>query len=1481
MTNNFLSSNLSKRVFSLALATCMSFSHLAPIHMAFAANNDNAVIKNVLSNKNDEIELIYNAPLATSRVYDSDGIDSNRYFYNQLDNDEKRFYDAMVEMYEKGYFEDQLDFDILGHVDESDLENPNKLLGYFGAAKDAFQYDNPDVFWVDWDTLSLRIGRKNGKWYAYIGTGKTSRYFLKGFGNAASEVDVEKAREEYEKTLETIVKDINSEAKKSIDNENSYNYNEKRAILAHDYIVDNMDYKFEYEVNNTSKQNARTAYDALIYGEGVCEAYTRGYKAIMDRLGIPCVCVYGTYRTERVNEPHIWNLVELDGKWYGVDTTHDDSKAINDYAKRDFCLVGAAELYSKRIPSGFVSPSTTKEFKYPTIEAQAKKEIAANVKENGFRITLSKTTMEGEEAGNYQVSYNGKNYTENAEDGKYMLAKYFTYDPSKDEWTVSSWSYMDPWVGYGDDELTMEHLQPSEPNEFGESYFNLVLPQVKRLQFAVTSIAPWFYDHPDRSTEDKRNQFNKRLLNEGMLYTQDVSLLEAISPIVDNPWGDYIAPPYPDLALTTPYQGTTLDIGKTYEMHFTFNEDLISNGKPFKVTVENMNISNNASQAAKDSVSNERFDGHRTVTFDFTPSKNFSDNATFYIFNVEGLIGTSSKKAPIPMDYMAAFPCSAYAYTAQGFDWNLYAQPQLMESTTTLGQNMNDWKVNEDGIEKNMNNVVTMDEYNVDLSHRLTLVTTETTPAENQKMIDKLNESGDIKGKLYKTNTYNIKLTVCKMQVVKTGQGVRVSLGFPKGTNYEDFAKDGNLKFVVYHYIVDPKTGKLTDEVEEIPVEVTPYGLILTIDSFSPFTVAAVETTQSEKAEIQREYANKQIIAVGTGDHGSIETVTKNNGYEGKITSAEVDKIDKEKTYIAKADDGYVISSISFADESGEIIDRYDYVDAGLEEMNIVLNNKATKAYSSTSELEYDLDERDFVAMKVEYADKTVISSEEKEDPSINFDNFFKFEIKDSKSNSDTINVKLGEERTITAKVNLTSIDHVEGRTFKYVWKREGLELTREVKISDDDVHDGDNLLTVNDLTVKNDESGTNKYKLCIYIYQDDGRIGVVYSPAITYIVENPSENDDNPSSGGSSSSSSSSGSSHHYKDYSDDKEIKALEIENFMEENDELEDLAISLRSEPYRNTNRSNKNIYEAGEDIVYYIDFKNPGKRITDDVVIKLNLPLSAKVEEASGGKVASKQITWTYEGLRKNDAGTLKVILSYNSVSDNSQKVSPSVSIAVKNKVLDSTGVVNLIVKDLDKELNSKHEAYMQGDIEGTFRPNATITRAEAAIVLSRVLDLNTKKSFNLNFSDLNDTYEEARKAILSCADAGIITGYPDGTYRPNQSMKIGEFMAILARQLENDFGTPLETKDVNKLISMYSEDHWADVYATLLARLNMTPLTNGKASLELDSDVTRAEVAQLVNYYLLRAPSTKTSDSGFTDVSNSTDLAGDILQAAGK
>ncbi len=102
--------------------------------------------------------------------------------------------------------------------------------------------------------------------------------------------------------------------------------------------------------------------------------------------------------------------------------------------------------------------------------------------------------------------------------------------------------------------------------------------------------------------------------------------------------------------------------------------------------------------------------------------------------------------------------------------------------------------------------------------------------------------------------------------------------------------------------------------------------------------------------------------------------------------------------------------------------------------------------------------------------------------------------------------------------------------------------------------------------------------------------------------------------------------------------------------------------------------------------------------------------------------------------------------------------------------------------------SDHFSYMIGYSDGTIRPNNTITRGEAASMIFRLLTPEARDRIftkTNSFSDVNVGYAH-NNAISSLAKAGIINGYDDGTFRPNATITRAQFCAIIGRMFSVEY-----------------------------------------------------------------------------------------------
>ena len=93
--------------------------------------------------------------------------------------------------------------------------------------------------------------------------------------------------------------------------------NHQKIKVIHDWVVLNLKYD-----NTYSKY---TAYEGLQSGSAVCQGYSLLTYKLLLGAGLPNKIVEGTARPEGgVSQSHAWNLVQLDGRWYHLDTTWDD-----------------------------------------------------------------------------------------------------------------------------------------------------------------------------------------------------------------------------------------------------------------------------------------------------------------------------------------------------------------------------------------------------------------------------------------------------------------------------------------------------------------------------------------------------------------------------------------------------------------------------------------------------------------------------------------------------------------------------------------------------------------------------------------------------------------------------------------------------------------------------------------------------------------------------------------------------------------------------------------------------------------------------------------------------------------------------------------------------------------------------------------------------------------------------------------------------
>lgn len=154
------------------------------------------------------------------------------------------------------------------------------------------------------------------------------------------------------------------------------------------------------------------------------------------------------------------------------------------------------------------------------------------------------------------------------------------------------------------------------------------------------------------------------------------------------------------------------------------------------------------------------------------------------------------------------------------------------------------------------------------------------------------------------------------------------------------------------------------------------------------------------------------------------------------------------------------------------------------------------------------------------------------------------------------------------------------------------------------------------------------------------------------------------------------------------------------------------------------------------------------------------------------------------------------------------------------------------KDAETE---SHSAYISGYPDGTVGPDKTITRAEAATMFYNLLA--DKNGDAKAFTDVpaNQWYA---KAVMTLAGKGVISGYPDGTFKPNAPITRAEFVTMAMNFANADKGTVCSFPDVPQNMWYYG----AIAGATQNGWISGYP----DGTFGPDRYITRAEVTSVIN-----------------------------------
>lgn len=187
---------------------------------------------------------------------------------------------------------------------------PTVILNCNNYVDSVFNLNNINIYGIN------QLGRsgtyENGKVQITIKIGYSQEFRI----SQASKNQLAKSRltTEDKKVIEKINVIIANTIK-----ENMTDYEKELAL--HDYLIKYAKFDYDNFIESNVPKEAYTPYGLLVDGTGVCQAYAETTKLLLNAAGIECEIITGTAD----GGSHAWNIVKLDGEYYMLDVTWDDT----------------------------------------------------------------------------------------------------------------------------------------------------------------------------------------------------------------------------------------------------------------------------------------------------------------------------------------------------------------------------------------------------------------------------------------------------------------------------------------------------------------------------------------------------------------------------------------------------------------------------------------------------------------------------------------------------------------------------------------------------------------------------------------------------------------------------------------------------------------------------------------------------------------------------------------------------------------------------------------------------------------------------------------------------------------------------------------------------------------------------------------------------------------------------------------------------
>ncbi|WP_276353694.1 S-layer homology domain-containing protein [Cohnella caldifontis] len=232
--------------------------------------------------------------------------------------------------------------------------------------------------------------------------------------------------------------------------------------------------------------------------------------------------------------------------------------------------------------------------------------------------------------------------------------------------------------------------------------------------------------------------------------------------------------------------------------------------------------------------------------------------------------------------------------------------------------------------------------------------------------------------------------------------------------------------------------------------------------------------------------------------------------------------------------------------------------------------------------------------------------------------------------------------------------------------------------------------------------------------------------------------------------------------------------------------DLAVSLFSD---------RASYGEGDVITFTVQYANRSDAPVKGAVLKAGKPEYTDWAEAAGGEILGSTVKWELGDLAPGAKGkrVYQVKVKNNALTQRETKVRAEAEITASDKLTkldDDRSSLDLLLFS-GRFGFGKHQRYIVGYPDGQFKPNRPVTRAEVAGIFARIMDLRGTVTGSVAYADVPKNMWAAGY-IEAVTKAGLFSGYEGNRFKPNQAITRAELSAVIARYLKlSESAEPLE------------------------------------------------------------------------------------------